>query len=226
VLPGGAAHTLTDDHASPATALDDVLADHPLDAERRLRYGGEGPLTRILCGGFSLAEGMPESTLALLPDVVRARRDHVDSTVSLEPVLAALTSEAESGRPGSSAIVAKIADVFLAHVLRSWLADADNGATGAELVSDPVVAKAVLALNARAAEPWSIDRLARRVACRGQRSRSGSAGSRASRRCDTWPRFGFRERSMAARSAAKVGSSSVCRQRGLLSSRLWKPVRG
>jgi AraC-like DNA-binding protein len=163
VLPRGATHALTGDYALPVPALGEVLAEHPLDAELRLQYGGGGPLTRLLCGGFSLSEATPGSTLELLPDVLRVRLNDVDSTSSLEPVLAALTSEAESGRPGASAVIAKIADVFLAHVLRSWLTDARNGATGAKLVRDPAIANAVLALNTRAAEPWSLDRLARHV---------------------------------------------------------------
>src|SRR5690242_15506306 len=68
VLPRGTAHTLTDDRASPAASpaasLERLLADHAVDGDSRLRYGGAGPLTRLFCGGFSLGEGIPDSTLA------------------------------------------------------------------------------------------------------------------------------------------------------------------
>jgi hypothetical protein len=54
VLPTGRRHWLRDDPATPAPALERLLASHPLDGHRRLRGGGRGPRTALLCGGFAL----------------------------------------------------------------------------------------------------------------------------------------------------------------------------
>src|SRR5262249_45973821 len=70
VLPRGDEHAVADDAGSPAAPLDELLAEHGVDGGTRLRYGGNGPLTRLLCGGFSLAERVGDSTLALFPDVL------------------------------------------------------------------------------------------------------------------------------------------------------------
>src|SRR6266508_2658865 len=67
VLPRGAEHTLADDPGSQAAPLEQLLAEHGVDGGSRLRYGGDGSLTRLLCGGFSLAEGITDSTLAIFP---------------------------------------------------------------------------------------------------------------------------------------------------------------
>jgi AraC-like DNA-binding protein/mannose-6-phosphate isomerase-like protein (cupin superfamily) len=164
VLPRGAAHTLAHDHAGPAIALDRILAEHPLESGLRLRYGGDGAVTRILCGGLSLAEALPQSTLAVFPEVLRIERDRAVATAWLEPVLAALTAEAESGLPGASAVVAKLADVFLTQALRAWMVEAGNdGRAGAGLVGDQSIARAVRALDTRSSEAWSLDSLAKHV---------------------------------------------------------------
>jgi AraC-like DNA-binding protein len=147
LLLRGGAHTLGDRVGAQAVPLDDL----PVDANARLRYGGSGPLTRLICGGFTLADPV----LAGLPDVL-----HVDASATawLEPVLAALGSD---DRPGRLAISTKVADLFLAESLRAWAAGGDG--TLADAARDQTVAKAVDAIRTRFAEPWTLERLAAHV---------------------------------------------------------------
>jgi AraC-like DNA-binding protein len=143
--------------------LERLVAEHGFDGGTRLRYGGSGPLTRLLCGGFALADGIPDSTLSLFPDVLHVPFERADAPW-LAPLLADLKREAEDGRPGASAIVVKITDVFLAQALRVWLLDGEgNGLADPRRILDEPIAKAVRALNGRSSEPWSLDRLARHV---------------------------------------------------------------
>jgi len=163
VLPRGTAHTLADSAGSPAPPLDELLRAHAGANGSRLRYGGDGPETRLLCGGFSLADGIPDSTLALFPDLVHVASDSVIAP-GIPSVLEALKAGADDRRPGASAIVAKIADVLLAQALRAWLLEgsADAPADG-RLILDDAIAKAVRLLNDAPSEPWTLDRLAREV---------------------------------------------------------------
>lgn len=165
VLPHGSAHTLADGRDSRAAAapLERLLADHAVDGGSRFRYGGAGALTRLLCGGFALAEGIPDPTQDLLPDLLHIAYDPA-VTPWLEPTLLALNAEAEDGRPGAAAIVAKIMDVFLAQALRAWLLQGEpDGLADARLILDEPIARAVRALNSRPAEAWSLDRLGKHV---------------------------------------------------------------
>jgi AraC-like DNA-binding protein/mannose-6-phosphate isomerase-like protein (cupin superfamily) len=160
VLPRGVAHTLAHDHVSSAIALGQILDEHPLDGGIRLRYGGNGAVTRVLCGGLSLAEALPRSTLAVFPEVLRLEQQQSAPTAWLELVLA----EAESGLPGSSAVVAKLVDVFLTQALRAWMLGAGNrGLVGAGLVADQAIANAVRVLDSRSSEAWSLDSLGKHV---------------------------------------------------------------
>ena len=161
VLPRGTEHTLVDDDRTQPAPLAQLIDDYGLDDGLRLRYGGSGRLTRLLCGGFCMNEGIPDSTLRLFPNVLHAPFAEAPWLASL---LADLNQESESGRPGASAIVAKIADVFLAQALRVWLLDAhwDRLADPRRMLEGPI-AKAVSALETRPSEPWSLDELARHV---------------------------------------------------------------
>ena len=161
MLPRGDTHALANDRSSPSITLDQLIAEARHDGESRLRYGGTGAVTRLLCGAFSLAEG---STLDVFPDVVRVERDNAAAAAWLEPVLASLRAEADSGLPGASAILAKVADVLLAQALRAWLIEAEpRGRLGLGSIHDQPIARAVEALSSHPCESWSLDRLAKHV---------------------------------------------------------------
>jgi AraC-like DNA-binding protein len=163
LLPHGGAHVIGDAAGSPAVSLSQLLRERPLDDGRRLRYGGDGAASRLLCGGFTVADGQPEGTLALLPDVLRVDAESVAAAAWLEPVLAALKAEAEEGHPGAGAIVTKLADVFLAQILRWWLVGADRDGLPAGAFEDQPVLKALQALRARPSEHWTLELLAAHV---------------------------------------------------------------
>jgi AraC-like DNA-binding protein/mannose-6-phosphate isomerase-like protein (cupin superfamily) len=163
VLPGGARHTLASDRATPTMALEQLLAEAGPGASR-LKHGGNGAVTRLLCGGFALAEGVPESALAGFPEVLCVDHHNAAAATWLEHVLATLKSEVDNDLPGADAVMAKLADVLLAQALRAWLIEAGPGAlVGLGSIHDPPIAKALEALSSRPAEPWSLDRLAKHV---------------------------------------------------------------
>lgn len=159
LVPRGDAHTVCDRAGSKIVALDELIAAH----ERRNPV--EDVQTRLLCGGFALNDHLGPSIASLLPAVICVDAAAVAGTVWLAPVLAALEAEVAGGLPGGQAIQAKIADVLLAQVLRSWLNGADRAGLRIDgLLSDPPTARAVEALRDRYAERWTIDRLAAHVA--------------------------------------------------------------
>jgi transcriptional regulator GlxA family with amidase domain len=82
----------------------------------------------------------------------------------LEPVLLTLARQAADGIPGTQAIQAKIAEVFIAEALRSWLIDAARaGLLVGALVTDEPFAQALDAIRQRFHEPWTLGRLASHV---------------------------------------------------------------
>src|ERR1700758_2009353 len=90
LLPHGSGHLIQDERDSPARPLRDILAELPASAAERLDYGGDGPRTSRLCGGFALASGLPETLLGLLPPLLVLDTASTGLSRWLEPTLALL----------------------------------------------------------------------------------------------------------------------------------------
>jgi AraC family transcriptional regulator, alkane utilization regulator len=163
ILPRGECHAVSDELGSPVIGLDQMIADHPLDADARLRYGGDGDRTRLLCGGFALDDPLPGPLLSLLPPILTMARSE-GMSAWIDPVFALVRAEASRAAPGAQVIFAKLADVFLSQALRAYL----TGAGQAGLLSpgprrDPQIEKATAIIRDRPTRPWTLQALARQV---------------------------------------------------------------
>jgi len=127
LLHAGDEHSLGDGTDPASISLDELLRSSPLLDDLTLRIDGPGPVTRLLCGGFVLGVELPGSSTSLLPRVLLVDAAALAISAWLEPVLLTLADEAEKRRPGTRVMQAKIAEVFIAEALRSWLIDAVLG---------------------------------------------------------------------------------------------------
>jgi transcriptional regulator GlxA family with amidase domain len=101
--------------------------------------------------------------MRLLPPVVKTCPG--DATFGkIDPVLDLLDVEASDSAPGAQAIIAKLADVLLAQVLRTHLAGvAADGQAGAWPRHDPAIARAAALIRDQPARGWTVQSLAREV---------------------------------------------------------------
>ncbi len=164
ILPRGDRHAMCDQPGSPILALDRLIDDHPLDDQGRLRCGGGGPVTRLLCGGFALGGPIPAPLLTMLPPILHLDAASTGVIAWLEPVFALVRQEADRADPGAQAIFAKLADVFLAQALRSYLIGAGQaGLLRPEPVADLQIGAAAALIRDQPARPWTVQALAREV---------------------------------------------------------------
>ncbi len=164
ILPRGERHTVCDELNSVVLDLDLLIADHPLDDQARLRYGGSGPRTRLLCGGFALGGASPASLLEMLPSVLRLNAVDTGVIDWLEPVLGLAKQEADGASPGAPAMFAKLADVFVAQAVRTYLIERERaGLLRLAPLADPPIGAAVALIRDQPARPWTVQALAREV---------------------------------------------------------------
>lgn len=171
LLAHGSGHLMQDRGGSSARPLDHILAERPSDRAGRLTYGGRGPRTSLLCGGFALASGLPEDLLDLLgqlpPLLVldAAGTGGGPWTRWLEPAFLLLREEGARDAPGATAIMAKIADVFLTEIVRRYLSGLDDmtAAVPPAAGRDPVVGTALTLLRSQPGAAWTVADLARKV---------------------------------------------------------------
>jgi AraC-like DNA-binding protein len=163
LLAHGSGHLVQDRGGSPAPPLEDILAG---GNPERLTHGGDGTRTCLLCGGFMLASGLPDNPLGLLPPLlVFGSAGAGPARRWVEPVFGLLRDEAARRAPGTTAVLAKMADVFLTEIVRGYLSglDALAAAVPPAADGDPSVGAALALLRAQPDAPWTVAGLARKA---------------------------------------------------------------
>jgi AraC-like DNA-binding protein len=165
VLPTGRRHWLRDDPATPAPALERLLASHPLDGQGRLRGGGSGARTALLCGGFALEGGDAHPLLVALPPVIHVRGVRGRPLPWVAATLRLVGAESDATAPGSEAVVSRLADALLTQALRVAVAELDATDGGqVRALRDPHIAAAVRLIHGQPQRPWTVGELAAEVA--------------------------------------------------------------
>jgi AraC-like DNA-binding protein len=158
ILPRGDAHELRSPGtgAQPPVVSGFDLAMHTPGS--RLRAGGAGDETVVVCGAFVVAE--PEHpALRGLPRTIHVPGDAGRPTPWLAPFVDALGTEAFNGGPGSDLVMSRLSDALLARALRhhSDTVDQPGWLLG---LRDPYVAAALEAMHSDLARPWTVASLA------------------------------------------------------------------
>jgi AraC-like DNA-binding protein len=160
VIPHGSGHIVGDKAGSRIRRLDRVIEDHPVDSSGTMHYGGRGPKTLLVCGGFATTP----SGLSWLPPLLVLGAADNGLGRWLDPMLD-LVRRQRSQSPGDAAVMAKVADVFLADVLRHYLAT--SNALRLDLTDlpteDTAIAEVVALMHAHSSKQWTLASLARQA---------------------------------------------------------------
>jgi AraC-like DNA-binding protein len=129
-----------------------------------LRAGGDGAVSRFVCGYMTCDPHLSRPILDGLPPVfkVNIRTDH--SGHWLESSIQHLVEESASGRVGSEAMLAKLSEALFVDTLRRYVAALPEQQRGwLAGARDPIVGRSLGLLHSRVAHPWTIADLADEV---------------------------------------------------------------
>lgn len=163
ILLHGSAHELRDGDRSdvPAQSFDyDACPRQPHAA----RLSGNGPITSIIIGHFTLSSAPRNALLASLPAAIHLPAGALAASPQLAGLVPLILSESASPGAGASIVLARLADLLFVHALRVWSSTAGQSVRGLGAVADPAIGGALRLMHARPAEPWSVARLASSVA--------------------------------------------------------------
>jgi AraC-like DNA-binding protein len=163
ILPHGSAHELRDADRSDAPGLSFDYDACPRQPHAG-RVGGDGPVTSIIIGHFTLGSAPRNALLASLPPAIHLPSGAVSASPQLAGLVPLILSESSSPGAGSSIVLARLADLLFVHALRLWISTAGQSACGLRAVGDPAIGRALRLMHARPAEPWTVERLASAVA--------------------------------------------------------------
>jgi AraC-like DNA-binding protein len=165
VLPRGEEHQLGDAPEGPAVPLAALPSEHVGDNAALLRASGPGEGALLICGGVRFAGPIAHPLVALLPRVLRLNcADHGPMHVWLDTTLAMLGAEALSLRPGTAAIMTRLADILVLQTIRAWLErDLDQQVGWLGALRDPEIGRALALIHRQAEEPWTVASLAAEI---------------------------------------------------------------
>ncbi len=161
ILPRGNTHWLRDEPDSPTLWLEDLLAKDPVDAELRLRSGGGGAITDLLCGAFALEGNRQHPVLSALPSVIRVPGNGKKPLPWLTATLDLVSIEVNAAAGVGAVVLERLSEVMLAQALRASLLELqETESLDLELLHDRGIAPAVRAIHEHPEHAWSLGELA------------------------------------------------------------------
>jgi AraC-like DNA-binding protein len=134
------------------------------DGLKVARFGGGGEITRFVCGYMACEPRLCEIFLSGLPKILKVSVSDEPSGQWLQNSIRFSVDHANSGRAGSSLVLAKLSEVLLVETLRRYISSLPPDQTGWMAgARDPVIGQALALLHKEPAHPWTIAELARRT---------------------------------------------------------------
>ena len=164
IVPHGDPHTVT--NGAPSELIDSgaSLGQILQGGLRTIRIGGGGEVTRFVCGYFGCERHADRLFLAGLPTLVKINLRHDPAGEWLEGSIRHLVSEAGSGRPGQTVLLAKMAEALFIEALRRHMERLPPEQTGwLAGARDQIVGGALDVMHRKPYHPWTVMDLAREV---------------------------------------------------------------
>ena len=164
VFPHGDMHFLGNGAAAQPIDSFETFAKNLNDGMKVVTFGGGGEITRFVCGFMACDPRLSEAFLAGLPPLLKVHVIQDTSDQWLEHSIKFSVSQGNGSNAGSSAVLAKLAEVLFVETLRRYIKNLppdENGWLAA--ARDPAIGHALALLHKDPAYPWTIVKLAREV---------------------------------------------------------------
>ena len=228
LLPRGDAHVLASApgvDAKPFASLPrKTLCDGIIDVECTNPQGSNLLFFAIM--RFNVDKHHP--LLQMMPDVMQAR-DLAANEPAIPPLLDAMMREVEMNRVGSGGMLARLADVLTATLIRTWVECGGAQSSGwIAAVKNPDIGRVLAAIHTDPSQDWNVEELAKLMGA----SRSGFAQRFADAVGETPARYVARTRMQQAHQWLQEGHrvASVAEKLGYDSeasfSRAFKRIMG
>jgi AraC-like DNA-binding protein len=161
LLPRGAEHQLASGPGTAAQPLAQYQVEPVCSNIFDVKGGGEGACTLLFCGSLTYNIDSAHPLLKVMPELMRSCELAFNET-AIPHLLEAMASEVTMNRIGSSGILARLADVLAASIIRSWVERACGEATGwLAAARHPEIGRVLAQIHLDPARDWSVEALAK-----------------------------------------------------------------
>lgn len=161
IIPSGDAHLLGGDLSDPRAEATQMVVQRSPDETPRLRYGGGGAATRLICGYLACDSALFNTILAALPRLMILNMGDSPSGQWLTSSLQFSLAECAAPKAGADTVLAKLSELMFVEAIRrhieslppeqhGWLAG----------LSDRFVGKTLALMHSKPAHAWTVDELA------------------------------------------------------------------
>ena len=165
VVTRGDAHVMRDPPTTPTVDFFELAEQHPPDKNGVFRAGGEGPMTKLVCGGMQFQNAAANPLLAVLPPLLHVKRTGEGARHWLRLTVEHILAELDSGGAGAREIVVRLAEILFIEAVRTYFEEnADTAEFGwLAAVRDQQIGQALALLHSHPHHPWTVASLARRL---------------------------------------------------------------
>jgi AraC-like DNA-binding protein len=165
MFPQGDAHVLASAQGMRSPKVREITAgNRRLPLRMELGDSGRDPV-QLVCGFWACDTRPFNPLLSTLPRVLCLKKKTRGYSDMLEQFMACAHAESRTPRSGGDVVLARLAELMFVEVVREYVASREGADTLGWLsgLRDELVGRALGALHARPAHPWTIEDLARAV---------------------------------------------------------------
>jgi AraC-like DNA-binding protein len=162
IFPHGDPHVIENGPPTKTVDLAKELARIVAQGLKLARFGGDGEVTKFICGFMACDPRLSQVFLSGLPSVFKVSIRNTASGKWLENSIRFSVNEAYASRAGGEAFLAKLSEVLFVETLRAYIADLPAHQTGwLAGARDAEVGKTLALMHRNPAHPWTIASLAK-----------------------------------------------------------------
>ncbi len=163
LLPHNDAHLFGSALDVPAVTARQVMQSPQSGDFSRIKYGGGGAATQVLCG-FLGSDTPFNPLLSALPPVLKLDVRATASGAWIESSFRFAASEIAAGRLGSTTVITKLSELLFVEAVSQFVASLPEERRGwLAGLRDPQIGRALAMLHARPTEAWTAEALALEV---------------------------------------------------------------
>jgi AraC-like DNA-binding protein len=163
LLPRNDEHTLASETGLPPVSGDHLMQADPDGGLARIRYGGGGETTHIVCG-FVGTDARQHPLIDALPPTLTLDLNGKPACAWVASSFRYAAGELAVTRAGSAIALAKLSELLFVEAVRHYVETLPANRRGwLAGLHDPVVGRALTLLHAELARAWTTEALAREV---------------------------------------------------------------
>ncbi|WP_064711507.1 AraC family transcriptional regulator [Rhizobium bangladeshense] len=161
LLPRGREHVLASAPDVPSLAIRSFSFEEVSQGIYEMRGGNAEATTTLFCGSMHFNVGVVHPLLRMMPETMRAT-ELAGRDPAIPHLLEAMTREVDMKRVGSAGILARLADVLAATIIRAWVERGCGDSTGwVAAIRNSDIGKVLAAIHRSPDHDWTVESLAK-----------------------------------------------------------------